>query len=340
MSSVRIGLLGDVMLGRSVGRTVREGADPAELWEPALRELLCSLDLVVCNLECCLSTRGSPTTLIPEKPFFFRGPPQAVGALEAIGAGVVGVANNHLLDFGAVAAADTLGLLVAHGISVCGAGSELSAARSPAVVDRAGMRIGVIAAADHPSQYAAGADRLGTAYADMRHGVPKWLGDGIVALRERCDVVLVFPHWGPNMTSRPADWQRAAAVEMCAAGADVVAGHSAHVFHGIAFEQRHPVIFDLGGALDDYRVDPVLRNDLGLLAVWDPLHPGELDLSGLALEYCRTRLADAREADWIAARLERACGELGSSVSRVDTNLFRARPSTHAATSTQPRGSS
>ena len=204
------------------------------------------------------------------------------------------------------------------------------------MVDRAGMRIGVFATADHPSEYAAGADRLGTAYADLRHGVPQWLTDGIAALRERCDVVLAFPHWGPNMTSRPADWQRAAALELCAAGADIVAGHSAHVFHGIAFEQHHPVIYDLGGALDDYSVDPVLRNDLGLLAVWDPLQPGELDLSGLALEYCRTRLADAGEADWIADRLERACGELGSSVRRIESNLFRARCATPAATSPQP----
>jgi hypothetical protein len=33
------------------------------------------------------------------------------------------------------------------------------------------------------------------------------------------------------------------------------------VFHGV----QGRVLFDLGGFIDDYAVDPVLRNDLGLL---------------------------------------------------------------------------
>ncbi len=132
---VRIGLLGDVMLGRRVGEALLSGVEAAELWDPQLRELARSLDLVICNLECCLSVRGAPTTLIADKPFFFRGPPQAVGALEAIGAGVVGLANNHLLDFGADAGADTVALLAAHGIGTAGAGMDVAAARAPAVVE-------------------------------------------------------------------------------------------------------------------------------------------------------------------------------------------------------------
>lgn len=328
---MRIGLLGDVMLGRSVGRAVREGADPAELWHPRLRELLRSLDLVVCNLECCLSRRGEPTELIADKPFFFRGPPQAVGALQAIGAGVVGVANNHLLDFGPEAARDTLRLLGSHGIAACGAGESAVEARRPAVVERGGLRVGVLAVADHPREYAADDGRTGTAYAELERGAPDWLLEGIAALRERCDVVICFPHWGPNMTSRPAAWQLAVAAEIRAAGADLLAGHSAHVFHGIAFERDRPVVFDLGGALDDYRVDAVLRNDLGVLAVWDPAAPEEVEVHGLALEYCRTRLAEAAEVEWIEQRLQRACGELGSSVGRTAGNRFRVRPGARRA---------
>ena len=91
---LRIGLLGDVMLGRKVGDALLRGTDAAKLWPPDLRALARPLDLVICNLECCLSARGAPTTLIEAKPFFFRGPPQAVAALEAVNAGVVGLANN------------------------------------------------------------------------------------------------------------------------------------------------------------------------------------------------------------------------------------------------------
>jgi len=57
---------------------------PEALWAPELRELARSLDLVICNLECCISSRGRPTPLIEGKPFFFRGPPTAVDALKAM----------------------------------------------------------------------------------------------------------------------------------------------------------------------------------------------------------------------------------------------------------------
>jgi hypothetical protein len=58
--TLQIGLLGDLMLGRMVGKALLSGADPAELWDPQLRSLARSLDLVICNLECCLSARGTP----------------------------------------------------------------------------------------------------------------------------------------------------------------------------------------------------------------------------------------------------------------------------------------
>jgi poly-gamma-glutamate capsule biosynthesis protein CapA/YwtB (metallophosphatase superfamily) len=265
--------------------------------------------------------------VIPDKPFFFRGPPRAVAALEAIGAGVAGLANNHLLDFGELAGADTIALLSAHGIATAGAGIALEAARAPAIIERGGRRIAVLALADHPEQYAASAERFGIAYARLRDGAPPWLLDDVAALARGCEIVVVFIHWGPNMTTHPGSWQREVAAALRAAGADLIAGHSAHLFHGVGFERRRPVLYDLGGALDDYRADPLLRNDLGILAIWRPDEAeDELELVGLALDRCHTRLAEGEESAWIADRLERACRELGSEVERSDSNRFHVRP--------------
>ncbi|MDQ5833197.1 MAG: CapA family protein [Actinomycetota bacterium] len=69
------------------------------------------------NLECCVSARGSPTSLIPHKPFFFRAHQPGVGALQAVGASVAGVVNNHALDFGPDALADTVSHLRHAGIA-------------------------------------------------------------------------------------------------------------------------------------------------------------------------------------------------------------------------------
>jgi hypothetical protein len=155
-------------------------------------------------------------------------------------------------------------------------------------------------------------------------GIPQWLRVEIARLRESCDLVVAFPHWGPNMTVEPARWQRAVADELLAAGADLVAGHSSHVFHGMAFRPGGPVLYDLGDVVDDYATDPQLRNDRGVLAIWHPGEEPELELVALRLHYCYTEVARGEDADWIAARLEHACGRFGTVVRRTGEARFAA----------------
>jgi poly-gamma-glutamate capsule biosynthesis protein CapA/YwtB (metallophosphatase superfamily) len=322
----RIGLLGDVMLGRLVAQELARGVPAHELWAAEVREICRSLDVVIVNLECCLSERGEPTRLIPGKPFFFRGPPAAVDALAAIGADVASLANNHALDFGPQAAADTVATLERAGIAAVGAGSDRASAGQPVVV-RAGSRsIGVVAFADHPQEYAARDPGWGIAHARLRTGAPTWIRERIAQLRARCDLVVAFPHWGPNMTTAPARWQRAVATQLQDAGADLVAGHSAHVFHGVGWGARGPILYDLGGALDDYAVDPDLRNDLGLLAIWEPGAPDELDVVGLRIERTRTRIVSGEDARWVGKRLGRACAQLGTDVEAAGEARWRVGP--------------
>lgn len=322
-----IALLGDVMLGRAVAERTA-GGEPEKVWSDEVREICRSCDLVIANLECCISERGEPTERIPGKPFFFRSPPAGIRSLEAIGMRAVGLANNHALDYEAPALLDTLDLLDDAGIAPAGAGRTPAEARRGAVVEAAGARIGMFAVSDHPEEFAAGPGATGIAYADLWRGIPDWAAEELGRLRAECDLVVAFPHWGPNMTAEPAPWQRHVAGELVAAGADLVAGHSAHVFHGVGWSDRGPLLFDLGDALDDYAVDEGLRNDLGVLAIWRPCDPGsELELVGLALDYCHTRLATGEDTDWIAARLDRACQPLGTRAERLEEQRFRLSPS-------------
>ena len=324
-----IGLLGDVMLGRGVARELAS-TPPAELWSSELRELAARCDLLVANLECCISARGRRTRRVPGKPFFFRAPPLAVDALGAIGAGAVSLANNHALDYEADALTDTLDHLAAAGIAVVGAGRGAAQARRGLALEGAGARVGVVAVSDHPGAYAARDGEPGIAYADLRRAAPAWLREEVRALRERCDLVMAFPHWGPNMTVCPAPWQRERAAELLAAGCDLVAGHSAHVFHGVELCSGGAVLYDLGDAIDDYARDAKLRNDLGVLALWRPGGAPELELVGLRLEFARTGLARGADADWVATRLEDACAELGTTVRRLDEQRFEVVPAGRA----------
>ena len=317
--TLTLALAGDTMLGRGVGEVLAR-RPTAALFAPAVAELTLAADLFICNLECCISTRGERFP-DPRKPFFFRAPPVAAEVLAELGVDCVTLANNHALDFGTPALLDTFEHLRAAGIAWVGAGGDEAAARAPRVLEAAGLRLRVVAVTDHPATYAATPDRPGVAHADLRRGVPEWLRTAARA-RPDADAVLVTPHWGPNMAAAPVSHVRAAAAALIAEGATLVAGHSAHVFQGVAGR----VLYDLGDFIDDYRVDPRLRNDLGLLFL-ATLAPGglqRLEAVPLRLEYAYTRLADGEDAAWIRDRLIRACADFGTSVREENGRLVIA----------------
>lgn len=298
---LRLGLAGDTMLGRAVGLRLAE-SPTSELFAPEVADVASEADLFLLNLECAISERGRRWPN-PHKPFFFRAPPVAARTLAALGVDCVTLANNHALDYGEHALLDTVRHLEEAGIEWVGAGADEGAAQAPLVLERAGARVGIVAVTDHPAEYAAAPGRPGVAFADLRRGPPPWLLDAIAGVA--ADLVVVTPHWGPNMTAEPVPHVRAAARAFRAAGATLVAGHSAHVFHGVA----PGVLYDLGDFIDDYAVDPVLRNDLGLLflVTVEDGRPTIVEAVPIALDYCRTRLADADESRWIEARFRRAC---------------------------------
>jgi poly-gamma-glutamate capsule biosynthesis protein CapA/YwtB (metallophosphatase superfamily) len=307
---VKLALAGDTMLGRGVAHELARRPPEALLAEEVI-EVAREADLFVLNLECCISERGRRWP-DPRKPFFFRAPPAAVETLLHLGVDCVTLANNHALDFGPEALVDTFRHLESAGIPWVGAGEDEDGAREPRVIEAQGFRLAVIGVSDHPKEYAAGDDRPGIAFADLRGGdLPAWLISAVGA-QDEVDAVLVTPHWGPNMRQEPLAEVRAAAAGLVDAGATLVAGHSAHVFQGVGGR----VLYDLGDFLDDYAVDPVLRNDLGLLFLVDLDERGPLRLEAipLKLDYCRTRLAEGDDGAWIRERFAAACAAFGTEV--------------------------
>jgi poly-gamma-glutamate capsule biosynthesis protein CapA/YwtB (metallophosphatase superfamily) len=314
---VTLALAGDTMLGRGVGE--RLAADPRHpLLAPDVEEVAVAADLFVLNLECCISDRGERIRE-PGKPFFFRAPPVAADRLAELGVACVTLANNHALDYGVDALVDTLELLRRAGIPAVGAGPDEAAARRPVVLESGGLRLRVVAVSDHPSSFAATAERPGIAFADLwRRELPGWVADA-AAPGGDADAVLVLPHWGPNMRGAPVAHVRRAAAALEDAGATLVAGHSAHVPQGPSGR----VLFDLGDFIDDYAVDAELRNDLGLLwlVTLDAGGPLRVEAVPLRLEYAYTRRASDVETTVLLALLEERCAAVGSTVRREGDRL-------------------
>jgi poly-gamma-glutamate synthesis protein (capsule biosynthesis protein) len=316
--SITLALAGDTMLGRGVADRIGDGQP---LFAPDVSEIVSQADLCIVNLECCISDRGRPWPA-PGKPFFFRAPPAAAEALAELGVDCVSLANNHALDFGDPALMDTFEHLAGVGIAWVGAGPDEFRAREPTVLTAKEFRLGVLAVCDHPEDFAAGVDRPGVAFADLRHEVPAWLSAAIRSLAADADAVLLTPHWGPNMAPTPVPHVLRSARVLLEAGATLVTGHSSHVFQGV----RESVLFDLGDFIDDYAVDPVLRNDLGLLWLITIGAEGPIRLEAvpLFLDFCFTRLAEGEDAAWIRKRFGDACAALGTEVTEVDGRLVIA----------------
>jgi poly-gamma-glutamate capsule biosynthesis protein CapA/YwtB (metallophosphatase superfamily) len=318
---MRLALAGDTMLGRKVGEAIQAGRE--QLLDPEVVAVSAGADLFLLNLECCISERGQRWGA-PGKPFHFRAPPRAAELLATWGVDCVCLANNHALDYSAVALLDTLEHLRSAGIAWVGAGPGPEEARAPLRLAADERRVAVLAATDHPADFDAAPGRPGVAYADLHAGVPGWLKDALADCAD-ADTKLCPVHWGPNMTAAPVPHVRRAADELLDAGATLVAGASAHVPHGAAAG----VLFDLGDFLDDYAVDPDLRNDLGLLflVTVDGSGPAEAEAVPLALDYCHTRLAQGSDATTACERFARACVDLGGEAELADGRVrFRLGP--------------
>jgi poly-gamma-glutamate capsule biosynthesis protein CapA/YwtB (metallophosphatase superfamily) len=315
---VRVALAGDTMLGRGVADRIACSRRPP--FSGDVVAAAAEADLFIVNLECCISARGARWPA-PGKPFFFRAPPVAAELLAQIGVDCVTLANNHALDYGPQALLDTLEHLRAAGIACVGAGPDETIARAPHRVRVRDLWLALLGASDHPSGYAAGRQRPGIAYADLRTDPSGgWLGAAVADAHAHSPIVIANVHWGPNMTTRPCPYVRRAAEALVAAGATLISGHSAHVFQGAT----RRVLYDLGDFVDDYRLDPRLRNDLGLLFLVDLDARGirRLEAIPLKLDHCHTRLASQPERQWITRRFTAACGELGIEVAEDHGRLI------------------
>ncbi len=84
---MKLGLAGDTMLGRKVGAAIAERG-PESLVAEDVVAVAREADLLVLNLECCISERGERWP-DPGKPFFFRAPPAATETLRGLGVSCV-----------------------------------------------------------------------------------------------------------------------------------------------------------------------------------------------------------------------------------------------------------
>ena len=307
---------GDVMLGRLVNDVIPARGFAAPWGD--LGPVLAAADLFLINLECALTGETRPARDGVDKVFHFRADPAVVNTLTAGRVDFCSLANNHVEDFGVAGLLETLAVLDRAGIAHAGAGSDAAAAALPARLRTRGWRVAVVACADYPAEWAATPIGPGINYTPVsvaRHDF-RAVEAALAAARTDADLVIFSIHWGPNMRARPTTAFRDFARAVVAAGADIFWGHSAHVVQAVEVWHRKLILFDTGDFVDDYAVDPDLRNDLSALFLVRAKPPDvlSLDLVPVQIADRQVRLAQPPERDWVTRRITGLCREIGTPV--------------------------
>ncbi len=312
---MRLVFVGDVMLGRLVNEVLKQ-QPPAYPWGDTL-SVLQQADFRACNLECALADHSVPWSATP-KVFHFRSDAKNVAVLQAAGITAVSLANNHALDFGEEALFEMLQTLDDAWIARAGAGHTLAEAAQPAIIERAGYKIGWLSCTDNEPDWAATETRPGVFYVPTR--VESQQARHLFALIEQLkgqgtDWVIVSAHWGPNWGTAPPVDHPPFARALVDAGADLVFGHSGHVVRGIEVYRGRPILYCVGDFIDDYAVDPVERNDYSYMVSLEMQAKAlqSLRLYPTIIQGCQARLARGSEAAIIAARVQRCCADLGTA---------------------------
>jgi len=194
--------------------------------------------------------------------------PAHLDALARAGIGAVSLAGNHMMDCGPAGLTETIAGLDRNRIAHAGAGLDLAAARAPALIERGGRTIALLSYnCVGPEMSWAGANRPGCAFVNVHtlDGSPSRpqaeLGEidaaslesmhaDIAAARTQADLVVVAMHKG--ITHRPAElapYEVPLAHAAVDAGADVVAGHHAHIVKGIELYRGKPIYHGLGNGV-------------------------------------------------------------------------------------------
>jgi poly-gamma-glutamate synthesis protein (capsule biosynthesis protein) len=314
---MKIALLGDVMLGRLVNERLLTET-PEYPWGDTL-PILKSMDVRIANLECVISDIGTPWSLTP-KMFHFRSDAKNVESLIAAHMDIVSLANNHVLDYQEEALACMLKLLDANHICHAGAGKTLDEAMQPALVEFAGKTIGCIAVTDNEEEWAAGKSRAGIFYVpiDVEDRRAKALFQQVENVRKRVDLLVVSLHWGPNWGYEVPSEQIPFARTLIDRGADIVFGHSGHVFRGIEIYRGKPIFYCAGDFIDDYMVDERERNDESFIFVVDDMK--RIDLYPTVITDFQARLAPPDRQKEILVKMKHLCEQLGTPCS-VQENI-------------------
>ena len=251
-ASVTLSFAGDVHFSELVLQNYDKNGILAIVDDEMLSHMQKS-DLFMLNHEFVFSNRGEA---MEDKEYTLKNDPKYVKILQELGTDVVGIANNHILDFGQEAFLDTLDTLENANIPYAGGGRNLSEASAPVVQTINGQTFAIFAATrvSPSADWYAGKNHPGILQTYDATTLNKEIEDA----NGKYDHVIVFVHWGVERVEIPEDYQRTLAKGYIDAGADLIIGAHPHVLQGFEYYKGVPICYSLGNYLFGNRTGETL----------------------------------------------------------------------------------
>ncbi len=234
---------GDIMPGTNYpdNRYLPPGNNCSNLFNP-VREILRDADVTFGNLEGVFSSRGGTPKKCndPSVCYVFRMPDETLDCILEAGYDVLGVANNHVNDFGPVGRQNTATLLTEKNVPFAGFKSH-----PYTIFERNGIRYGFAAFSPH----------TGTMNLKDYDGAARIVSK----LDSITDIVIISFHGGaegkdhehvPCTDEEYLGYNRGNVCKFARtvvdAGADVVFGHGPHVTRGMELYKDRIICYSLG----------------------------------------------------------------------------------------------
>ena len=244
-SQVTFAAVGDIFLGDQpvcLGFGVRSraaGAGYASLFD-AIREALVGYELVVGNLETVLASRDAVRS--PQAAAWIdRAEPEAAAALRGAGIGLVGLANNHIFEYGEKGLNETTRHLRENRIDWIGRKNHL-------VRNIAGHRVAFLSWSLLPDNYWPELDP--SRHYNIATDIEAIL-DEVRVVRSHSDYVVLMLHWGHELVDTPSRTQQEMGHALIDGGVDVIMGHHPHVLQPIERYRDGVIAYSLGNFVMD-----------------------------------------------------------------------------------------
>jgi poly-gamma-glutamate capsule biosynthesis protein CapA/YwtB (metallophosphatase superfamily) len=360
-NSIKIFLCGDVMTGRGIDQALPNSVHPI-LYESYVKDARDYLKLAetvsgkietpvsydyiwgdainiweqelpnfrLINLETSITNSEKAW---PRKGIHYRMHPENVKVLTAANVDHIGLANNHIMDWGQQGLVETIETIEKSGIAWSGAGRNEQEAKAPSIIKHNKGRL-IILSYGYPNS---GIPPLWEAEGELPgvnllHHLNKTelvnIKEKVQTLKKTRDIVVFSIHWGGNWGYAVPPRHRKFAHQLIdEAGVDLIFGHSSHHPMGIEVYKEKLIIYGAGDFINDYegiRSKEEYRGELSLMYFADlNIESGKLiSLKMIPMEIKKFRLnqANGKDAGWLQKTLSREGKELGTGLRREKDN--------------------